>query len=66
MLEAFCADVSPDTRHALHDPEHPFPFANLEWPAGTRKRHGITGGREPKTPIPIRETTPRPSGDPVV
>ena len=51
MLEAFCAAVSTDTRNALHDPEHPFPFANLEWPAGTRKRHGVTGGREPRLPL---------------
>lgn len=64
MLEAFCAGVSPETRHTLHDPEHPFPFANLEWPAGTRKRHGITGGREPRSPTPIRETTSRPVSRP--
>jgi hypothetical protein len=43
MLEAFCRSVSEHARAQLFDPEHPFPFANLEWPAGTRKRHGLTG-----------------------
>jgi hypothetical protein len=37
--------VSERTRVQLLDPEHPFPFANLEWPAGTRKRHGLTGSK---------------------
>jgi hypothetical protein len=48
MLESFCERVSSTSRRLLHDPERPFPFANLEWPAGTRKRHGITGGKEPR------------------
>lgn len=33
------------TKAQLVDPDHPFPFANLEWPPGVRKRHGITGAR---------------------
>ena len=45
MLRAFCGDVSEETREALVDPGHPFPFANLEWPPGTRKRHGILGAK---------------------
>jgi hypothetical protein len=45
MLEAFCQNVSERTRVQLLDPEHPFPFANLEWPAGTRKKHGLTGSK---------------------
>jgi hypothetical protein len=48
MLRRFCEHVSSDSRRALLDPIHPFPFANLEWPRGTRKRHGIGGAREPK------------------
>ncbi|MEX0755626.1 MAG: hypothetical protein WD556_11010 [Actinomycetota bacterium] len=48
LLGAFCRSVSRNTLDSLLDPDHPFPFANLEWPQGTRKRHGITGGREPK------------------
>lgn len=43
MLQRFCAHVSHDSRRALHDPAHPFPFANLEWPRGTRKVHGLRG-----------------------
>lgn len=43
MLAAFCSAVSETARIQLFDPKHPFPFANLEWPAGTRKRHGLTG-----------------------
>jgi hypothetical protein len=42
MLGEFCRAVSESTRTQLPDPEHPFPFGNLEWPAGTRKRHGLT------------------------
>jgi hypothetical protein len=48
MLAAFCANVSSRTRSALRDPDHPFPFANLEWPPGVRKRHGLKGTREPR------------------
>ena len=50
MLRRFCSGVSPTTRASLPDPDHPFPFANREWPRGTRKRHGITGAREPTGP----------------
>jgi hypothetical protein len=50
MLRRFCSGVSPSTRASLPDPDHPFPFAKLEWPRGTRKRHGITGAREPARP----------------
>jgi hypothetical protein len=45
LLRRFCAGVSDASREALADPEHPFPFANLEWPPGTKKRHGISGAR---------------------
>jgi hypothetical protein len=48
MLRRFCEHVSEDSKHALQDPVHPFPFANFEWPRGTRKAHGIGGAREPK------------------
>lgn len=47
MLEAFQNAVSAGSRAALHDPTSPLPFANLEWGPGQRKRHGITGAREP-------------------
>lgn len=48
MLEAFVDGVAPKTRAALADPEHPWPFANLEVRRGgrkIRKRHGIKGAR---------------------
>lgn len=45
LLQAFSRSVSTSTRASLHDAERPMPFANLEWPRGTRKRHGITGAR---------------------
>lgn len=48
MLAAFCAGVSQESRRLLLDPERPFPFGNLEWPRGTRKRHGIVGATEPR------------------
>jgi hypothetical protein len=45
MLRRFCEHVSHDSSRALQDPLHPFPFANLEWPRGTRKAHGLRGSR---------------------
>jgi hypothetical protein len=48
MLEAFVTAVSPETQTSLADPDHPWPFANLEIRrAGRkiRKRHGIRGAR---------------------
>lgn len=48
MLGAFIDGVPGETRALLHDPHRPFPFANLEYPAGNRKEHGITGAREPR------------------
>jgi len=41
MLCRFCANVSDDSRRSLRDPDHPFPFANLAWPPGVRKDHGL-------------------------
>lgn len=55
MLRAFCDGVSDSTRATLYDPARPFPFANLEWPPGTRKRHGIKGAKA------ARRTPTRPS-----
>jgi hypothetical protein len=48
MLGAFCAGVSDESRGSLLDPERPFPFGNLEWPRGIRKRHGIVAATEPR------------------
>jgi hypothetical protein len=46
MLLRFCENVSPDSRRTLHDPAHPFPFANLECPKGIFKVHGLRAARE--------------------
>jgi hypothetical protein len=45
MLRHFGANVSTATLARLPDPANPFPFANLEWPRGVRKAHGISGAR---------------------
>lgn len=47
-LGSFAAGVSASSRERLRDSERAMPFANLEFPRGTRKRHGIAGAREPK------------------
>lgn len=46
MIAGFVSNVSTAVKSALLDPQRPFPFANLEHPAGTRKRHGLMGTRE--------------------
>lgn len=46
-LGGFAAELSDRTRASLHDRERLMPFANLEFPKGNAKRHGITGAREP-------------------
>ncbi len=49
MIRWFCDGVSETTKDMLIDQRHPFPFANLEWPAGTRKAHGLRGARESRS-----------------
>jgi hypothetical protein len=44
----FADHVSPETRSALHDRVRLMPFANLEFPKGNPKNHGIRGARAPK------------------
>lgn len=41
LLDAFVRGVSDTAKRGLRDPHHPFPFANLDHPPGTRKTHGI-------------------------
>ena len=41
LLGHFVENVSSGTKSRLRDPIHPFPFANLEYPQGRRKAHGI-------------------------
>ena len=60
MLGRFCANVSDESKRSLIDPAHPFPFANLEWPPGVRKSHGLRGARERRAQGPARiRTFPR-------
>lgn len=48
LIGSFVDGVSAEARAALRDASRPFPFANLEWPPGTRKNHGIKGASEPR------------------
>jgi hypothetical protein len=41
MMERFISGVSEATLSRLWDQDNPFPFANLEYPRGHRKKHGI-------------------------
>jgi hypothetical protein len=54
MLKTFAAGVSPADRERLYDSERVMPFANLEYPPGVRKRHGITGAKAPRRPAEAR------------
>jgi len=45
MLQSFVNGVSDNSRKNLRDPQCPFPFANLEFPQGTRKVHGIRNAK---------------------
>lgn len=52
IIDRFCSCVSDKTKRDLKDPAHPFPFANLEWPPGVRKTHGIRGAKGPRVRTP--------------
>lgn len=58
-IGAFVDAVSDEAFKSLRDPERPFPFANLEWPPGTRKRHGIKGAKAPRVRAPGAESATR-------
>jgi len=45
LLNAFVAAVSPAVRAKARDGARCFPFANLEHPPGTRKKHGILNAK---------------------
>lgn len=68
MIRRFVDGVSDQAKRAIHDSAHSFPFANLEWPRGTRKAHGLRGTREPKLrtsmrrPAAVRTVAPAPLG----
>jgi hypothetical protein len=62
-LAAFAANVSEETRGSLRDAERIMPFANLEFPRGVRKRHGIPGARAPRETATRRKGGSRPNAD---
>lgn len=55
LIKAFIPRVSSSSRKRLGDAERPFPFANLEFPKGTRKRHGISRQAIRKSSVAARE-----------
>lgn len=61
-LSAFADGVSQATRATLHDRLRVMPFANLEFPKGVRKAHGITGARAPEG-VPARVKVSPPGAD---
>lgn len=63
----FAKHVSDKTRTSLHDPTRLMPFANLEFPKGNAKDHGIRGARAPKVKRRPKVLAPaRPTGPPNV
>jgi hypothetical protein len=48
MLAEFAQRVPVQVARHLRDPLRVMPFANLEYPKGNRKAHGISGAREPR------------------
>jgi hypothetical protein len=49
MLGSFASNVSGGSRAALYDTERVMPFANLEFPKGVRKDHGVEKATEPRS-----------------
>lgn len=45
MLRHFIGNTSDEAKKSLRDPGHPFPFANLAFPPGTSKKHGMENQR---------------------
>ena len=63
MLKAFADRVTPEAREKLGDSERVMPFANLEYPPGNRKRHGISGAKAPRAQKPRQPSqTAEPAG----
>ncbi|SDR63018.1 hypothetical protein SAMN05445850_8571 [Paraburkholderia tuberum] len=56
IIGLFSSNVSDTAKRDLKDPVHPFPFANLEWPRGVRKVHGLRGATERRANQPKSTT----------
>lgn len=50
MVVRFVAGVPGEVVAHLHDPSAPLPFANLMFPGGSRKVHGMRGVKAPRLP----------------
>lgn len=48
MIGHFVANISDDVASTMIDPTAPLPFANLTFPAGRRKAHGLHGFKAPR------------------
>lgn len=48
FLNTFVKNTSNSNFSSLHDPSHPFPFANLEFPKRNYKAHGIKNSAQKK------------------
>jgi hypothetical protein len=59
-IARFAEQVSPQVRASLHDPVRVMPFANLEFPKGNAKRHGIRGARAPRLKPGVATSSPAP------
>lgn len=64
MVASFAARVSDKAAESLHDSINRLPFANLRWPRGGRKNHGITGATAPRTPRGPARTPAAPESRP--
>jgi hypothetical protein len=53
-IRHFADHVSDTTRERLYDPVRVMPFANLEFPKGHSKNHGIRGARAPRRSRPAQ------------
>lgn len=51
MVRRFAAGVPAQIADRLVDPAAPLPFANLTYPAGRRKRHGLSGVKELRSTV---------------
>lgn len=60
MIGAFAQQVPASALDGYCDPVRVMPFANLEFPKGNRKMHGISGAREPRQPR-VATPVPRPA-----
>ncbi|VXB42174.1 conserved hypothetical protein [Pseudoclavibacter sp. 8L] len=64
MVDYFVHGIPAEARQALVDPDAPLPFANLRFPAGRKKRHGLDGVKttrsKPQPPVSTRPRIPQP------